>query len=140
MKRYPARQVQVWSDVTLAALERHGRTFFSRNPQAFFLNNVRHAVENGRTPPDWFVALQQCERRATGARGRENGNNAADIKFLSRIDSSTEDAAAVYEQVVSEMLAHFQSAGQPTHLAEQNARRFAGEYVGRAQSEKPRAG
>ncbi len=34
LNHYPAGQVQVWSDVTFAALERHGRTFFRKTPQA----------------------------------------------------------------------------------------------------------
>jgi len=38
--RFTVEQIQLWSDVTLAAIERKEPSFFRRNPQAFFMDNI----------------------------------------------------------------------------------------------------
>ncbi len=35
LRRFSIRQIQLWSDVTLAALEHKGREFFRRSPRRF---------------------------------------------------------------------------------------------------------
>ncbi|MBI3861102.1 MAG: hypothetical protein HY290_04320 [Planctomycetia bacterium] len=62
LRKYPTRLLQEWSDITLAARERFGATFFKRSPQAFFIDNVQHAALGDRTPPDWWQALRKAER------------------------------------------------------------------------------
>lgn len=64
LHKFNEHLVQQWSDVTLAALEHQGRTFFKRSPQAFFMHNVQQAAQGTRTPPDWWVELRKRERQA----------------------------------------------------------------------------
>jgi hypothetical protein len=83
IREYPGQLLQEWADVTLAALERHGKPFFTRSPQAFFIDNVRNAAAGRRTPPDWWHRLRKSEEIAGSrtARRNEQGSptTAADI-------------------------------------------------------------
>jgi hypothetical protein len=55
----------------LAAKERFGDAFFKRSPQAYFVDNVKHAAAGTRTPPDWWHELRKAEqRRRRSTRGR----------------------------------------------------------------------
>jgi hypothetical protein len=63
VRGYPIRLLQEWADITLAAIERHGRRFFKRSPQAYFIDNVRHAAAGQRTPPDWWHQLRKSEHQ-----------------------------------------------------------------------------
>ncbi|HBE69093.1 MAG TPA: hypothetical protein DDW52_13165 [Planctomycetaceae bacterium] len=53
--------VQEWADITLAAKERFGKKFFSRSPQAYFVDNAKQAALGKRTPPDWWHELRHSE-------------------------------------------------------------------------------
>jgi len=74
MKRYSSARIQLWADVTLAALETKGTGFFKKSPQAFFMNNIRAATDSCRTPPDWWLDLRKEEdrREATSDRRRRD--------------------------------------------------------------------
>lgn len=60
--KYPARLVEQWADITLAARERRGEGFFTTSPQAYFVDNLQQANVNRRTPPDWWHDLRRAER------------------------------------------------------------------------------
>ncbi len=68
LKKYPRPLVREWIDITAAARERFGRSFFTRSPQAFLVDNLRHAATSGRTPPDWWHELRSREREGTSPR------------------------------------------------------------------------
>ena len=68
LKKYPRPLVREWIDITAAARERFGRSFFTRSPQAFLVDNLRHAATAGRTPPDWWHELRRRERFGTPPR------------------------------------------------------------------------
>ena len=68
LKTYPRPLVREWLDITAAAGERFGRSFFTRSPQAFLVDNLRHAATAGRTPPDWWHELRRRERDGTPSR------------------------------------------------------------------------
>jgi hypothetical protein len=57
---FPHGAIEQWADITLAARERHGETFFKRSPQAYFLDNLKAAAAG--TPPDWWRELRKQER------------------------------------------------------------------------------
>ena len=59
LSRFRAHDVQVWSDVTLAALERKGRSFFQRSPQAFFMDSIQQAAKGHRTPPRLVLRITE---------------------------------------------------------------------------------
>lgn len=70
VSRFPQASVQLWADVTLAAMERKGASFFRRSPQAFFMDNVQESAAGRRTAPDWFLALRKEEEREQAERDR----------------------------------------------------------------------
>jgi hypothetical protein len=55
--------LQEWTDITLAARERFGSSFFKRSPAAYFLDNVKQAAAGRRTPPDWWHDVRKAEER-----------------------------------------------------------------------------
>lgn len=63
LRKYSVQLLQEWSDITLAAREHRGAGFFTRSPQAYFMDNVKHAAKGGRTPPDWWHELRKSEQR-----------------------------------------------------------------------------
>lgn len=73
LKRYPENLIQVWTDVTLAAMESKGPKFFRVSPQAFLMDNLKQAAAGRRTPPDWWHELRtrRNERAATHALNEE---------------------------------------------------------------------
>lgn len=111
--RYPARQVQLWSDVTLAALEHKGRTFFRRSPQAFFIDNIKKGSKGERTCPDWFLDLRKKEELNSGPRRKEpaggHGKQPASANGFRRAIEGT-DA----ERVVRDMLQSFHESPTKT--------------------------
>lgn len=120
LKEHPVDQIQLWVDVTLAAVERKGAAFFKRSPQAFFLDNVQRAAMGERTPPDWFLALRSAEQQQrTSSLSRMTGT-ASVFALPSPADEVTDLPA-----IISQMTAQFLAAGQPAVQAEQNARMFA---------------
>jgi hypothetical protein len=62
-RTFPHPLVQQWADITLAAREQHGKPFFRKSPQAYFMDNLRQAAEHGRTPPDWWWACKRAEEQ-----------------------------------------------------------------------------
>ncbi|MHC4880749.1 MAG: hypothetical protein ACYTGL_30210, partial [Planctomycetota bacterium] len=63
IREYPASLLRTWADVALAAKEHKGDSFFRKSPQAYFMDNVKHAAAGQRTPPDWFLEQQKAEKR-----------------------------------------------------------------------------
>ncbi len=57
------RLLAEWVDITLAARERFGETFFKRSPAAYFTDNVKAAAVGRRTPPDWWLDVRKEEQR-----------------------------------------------------------------------------
>lgn len=106
LSRYPARQIQLWSDVTLAALEHKGERFFRRSPQAFFMDNIKNASKGERTCPDWFLALRKEEELNSGPRRRTSSRTEAkNPGVVGGFRRAIEGTDA--EQVVRDMLGSF---------------------------------
>jgi len=81
LKSYPAGRIELWSDVTLAKLERDGARAFSVAPQAYLLDNLKHE----RTRPDWYLELKKQEH--------ERHRQAAVDKVLAGLDMDEVEAA-----------------------------------------------
>jgi len=113
LSRYSTDLVQQWVDITLAARERHGLSFFRKSPAAYFIDNLRHASQGKRTPPDWWHDLQRDESRRQADRCRQERSR----------HQATEPSDSV--GTLTEALARqFRSVGQSAELAGDNARRF----------------
>ena len=61
IRRYPNRLLEEWADITQAAKERFGSTFFRKSPMAFYVDSVSKAAAGTRTPPDWWHELRKAE-------------------------------------------------------------------------------
>ena len=76
VEKYPTRLLQEWADITLAAQERFGKSFFSRSPMAYFVHNVQEAAKGTRTPPDWWHDVRKEELRREAVRHRRRRQQA----------------------------------------------------------------
>lgn len=63
IRHFPQRLLAEWIDITQAALERFGTSFFRKSPMAFLVNSVTHAAKGSRTAPDWWLDLKRTELR-----------------------------------------------------------------------------
>jgi len=63
IRHYPQRLLSEWLDITQAALERKGSSFFSKSPMAFLVDSVKNAAAGNRTAPDWWLDIQKAESR-----------------------------------------------------------------------------
>ena len=140
LRRFKTEQIQIWSDVTLAAIERKGKRFFRRSPQAFFMDNIQKAVAGLRTPPDWFRELQKEEQRQMaeeGRRAREAKEPVAPKPSAAAktVEPSTNENSEL-QQIVTEMFSQFRAAGQSMVEAKRNAERFATEHARRERSDQ----
>ena len=69
LKTYDPKLIAECADMTLAAKERLGEGFFTKSPQAYFVDNLREQAAGRRTPPDWWRDLRQ-RGRTTALAGR----------------------------------------------------------------------
>jgi hypothetical protein len=130
LRQYSHELVRIWSDVTLAALERRGSGFFKRSAAAFLIDNLNAAQRGERTPPDWFLAIRKEEQAQLAKAGREVRvqESVSPGKGLkkSRSPSRALEQLTPGADAVRELTAHFVAAGQPPEIAKKNARRLAG--------------
>lgn len=136
---YSTERIQLWADVTLAAIEHKGKAFFRRSPQAFFMDNIRHAVADQRTPPDWFWAIRKHEQqrradRARKARSRQPLTSSRPLAETLQSTCGILDLKQNCDGIVARLTEHFMAAGQDEAAAKRNAQRFAKESAHPRQS------
>jgi hypothetical protein len=128
LRTYKPRVLREWADITLAARERNGETFFSKSAAAYFLDNVKHAAAGTRTAPDWWRQMrveelrkEQEQRQVDGLATAPNGD--AEAAFRRYLETEAKDA---YAQVLSDIRSQLTGAGadplDATERAEQLAR------------------
>jgi len=118
LNRFPSRLLREWIDITFAARERFGPSFFRKNPAAYLTDNLKHAVAGHRTPPDWWHELRKAEERA----------RVEIFQKRRRSESSQESlptrAIESVEEIQDTIFRQFRATGQSTGKARENARRF----------------
>jgi hypothetical protein len=130
VRKHPARILREWVDITLAARERFGPSFFRKSPQAYLIDNLKNAARGHRTPPDWWHALRRAE--ATVAERRTKQDPAPPVAMAGDSgDLAGRVPDPIFERVREEMLSCFLAAGQPRDVASRNAERFARKYLRR---------
>ena len=97
LKEFPRAAVREWLDITVAARERFGRAFFKRSPQAYLVDNLRHALASGRTPPEWWHELRSRERQ--GTREKPDPSPAVPPRSRPASPSQADRSAAVLRRV-----------------------------------------
>lgn len=122
--RYKTSLIQVWTDITLAAMEK-GADFFTRGPQAYFLDNIAKAAQGTRTPPDWWYEHRKAERKRLqepdptppGQRtpSRKPDGEHAFAEYL-RTEAREEFGA-----LIERLCAQYETAGQPRREAARHA-------------------
>jgi hypothetical protein len=121
IRQYPTGTLREWADITMAAQERFGPKYFKRCPAAFFVDNVKHAARNERTPPDWWHELRKEELRQEAESQRRK--RSAETKDRSTdLAMTAEDS---YHELMNQMFGHFLAAGQSEELARRNAEKCA---------------
>jgi hypothetical protein len=63
IRRFPARLLAEWADITQAAQERFGNDFFHKTPMAYLVDSLTKASTGNRTAPDWWHDLKRAENQ-----------------------------------------------------------------------------
>ncbi|AMV35099.1 hypothetical protein VN12_23435 [Pirellula sp. SH-Sr6A] len=61
--KFPPRLLAEWADITQAAIERFGVSYFHKSPMAYLVDSVTKAAQGTRTCPDWWQDLKRAERQ-----------------------------------------------------------------------------
>ncbi len=135
--QYSPRLIEQWADITLAARDRQGNSFFTNSPQAYFIDNLKAAKESRRTPPDWWHELRKQEL----ARQREQERSKAQL-FRSEDDAFEEylrdEAREAFDCVMSRLVDDLQKAGRSVNDCQEQARQFTrAHFLNRFRQEHP---
>ncbi len=127
LRDYRAHLICEWADITLAARERHGETFFSKSAAAYFLDNIRHAAAGTRSAPDWWRDLRREELRRQREADRDQmetasgfGEDAEEPAFRTYLEGEAREA---FEQVTSRLVKDLTDHGK-THQEATEASRY----------------
>jgi hypothetical protein len=127
LRDYRAYLIREWADITLAARERHGATFFSKSAAAYFLDNIRHAAAGTRSAPDWWRDLRREEMRRQSEADRDQMETARgfcgdveEIAFRAYLEG---EARVAFEQVTSRLVNDLTEHGK-THQEAMEASRY----------------
>lgn len=121
---YDPRLIAECADMTLAARERFGESFFTNSPAAYFMDNLQQQAKGQRTIPDWWRTLRSEEerRRRKSARTEHAADDRTEREFKTYIETEARDA---FDRVMQQVFQSFQTAGQPDAAARDRARELA---------------
>lgn len=121
--KHPYKLIQLWSDITLAAVEQ-GR--IKTSPQAFFTYYLNRANNGQSTPPDWW---HDSERQRRGeelaqrkARGPTQTPLGEGIGFQQYLDG---EAKVAFQAIMDQLERDMRNAGRSRGEAESIAREHA---------------
>lgn len=114
---YDRHLVREWIDITLAAKERYGMSFFKRSPAAYLRYYLQRAAAGKDGPPDWWLEIRKAEDRARAERARKR-------RSTQDPDQLPRKAMDSLDNVRDDIFHQFLAAGQSKTLAAENARRF----------------
>lgn len=116
LSRFKKQLVGQWVDITLAAIERSGMSYFRISPAAFLVDNLNHASKGMRTPPDWWHDIRRAEARKRGdiARDKRKAKRNGAI-------SLPEKAIASLDDLQDSIFDTFMTTGQSQSLARHNS-------------------
>ena len=120
LAKFSIPMLNEWVDVTLAAMERFGSSFFTKSPAAYLVDNLNNAAKGTRLPPDWWHDIRRAEERARAKTAREKRleNKPEKSKSL------PEKAIASLDDLQGTVFDHFLSGGQSEQIAKANSKRF----------------
>lgn len=123
LKQYPAKLVQLWSDITLAAGEQKR---IGTSPQAFFHYYLRRAADGRSTPPDWWRDIERQRRKEEHEQRRARAgirfDSESELTFQQYIEGEAHEA---FHSVMLQLKADLVHAGRSAHEAEDFAKEQA---------------
>jgi hypothetical protein len=123
LRTFKSHVVAQCADITLAAQERFGESFFKQSPQAHFMDNVKHFADGTRTPPDWWRELKKHEElQRRNASTRIAPDDAFEAEFEEYLQTEARDA---FERVMQRIFTDFKAVGQSDPDARENAQHHA---------------
>jgi len=137
LKSFDSRHIAECADMTLAAKERFGGTFFKKSPQAYFIDNLKAQATRNRTPPDWWQEMRKEEERR---RWQANHEGRTPSK---RFDEAFEaylktEAREAFDRVMDRVFQDLKAGGQTEADARQNAVHFTRmHFANRFRAEHP---
>lgn len=117
LRKHPARCVREWIDITLAAQERFGPSFFKRSPVAYLLDNLQKSQSAGRTPPNWWHDIRKQEERRQATSDRRRGS--APLSAMAQCNRSA------FEKIRRDVFQQLRTAGLEAPAALREATRRA---------------
>ena len=122
LRQYDAKLVAECADITLAAKERRGEKFFTRSPQAYFIDHLREQAAGRRTPPDWWRELRKEEERRRWQADHDESNANATRKFDEAFNTYLKtEARDAFSRVMDRIFQDLRAAGQTDAEARSNA-------------------
>lgn len=92
VKSFSVPMLREWADITLAAMLQKDRKFIRKSPQAYFVDNIKHAAAGTRTPPDWWHELKKRERDTSQRpRSPSSPERIIDPSLLDRLPDQIEE-------------------------------------------------
>jgi hypothetical protein len=139
LKTYDSKLVADCADMTLAAKERLGESFFTKSPQAYFIDNLREQATGKRTPPDWWRELRKEEERRRWQADRNDRDAHADRAFETAFDTYLKtEAREAFDRVMNRIFQNLKTDGQPESEARTNAEYLTRTHlIGRFRAEHP---
>ena len=133
IRTYRPQVIQVWADITLAAMERPPG-FFKVSPQAYFIDNVEQASRGTRTPPDWWYEHRkeeerrefQSKRQILDLAGRPDETDDEERAFEDYLKS---EGRAALAEILERLVHGYQAAGQSAGEAARNAAETARSHL-----------
>ena len=119
LRQFPHDRIREWVDITLAARERFGATFFKRSPMAYLIDNLKKSTSDGRTPPDWWHDIRKAEEKKQDSLTRQQAMTAVPSS------SSETGGRQVFEQVRNDLVTAYLAAGLDDATALREASREA---------------
>ncbi len=121
--KYPAKLIQLWSDITLAAVEQ-GRV--GSSPQAFFTYYIQRANDGLSTPPDWWRDIERQRRNQEAAQRQERATmqtlREEGISFENYLETEAKEAFhKVMKQLESDLINAGKSRGEAESFAREHA-------------------
>ncbi len=124
LREYPHSVLREWADITLAARERFGDTFFKTSKQAYFIDNVKHAATGTRTAPDWWHDVRKAEERRVQAEHRSRRESETE-----QPEELSENQQAMFDQIAEQLFQQFRATGQSEMAARNSAVKLARQHV-----------
>jgi len=137
LRRYPPRLLREWADITLAARERFGEAGFTRSPQAYFVDNVKHAAAGNRTPPDWWHEVRKAERTALEKRLAPVICGIGDTNEIDDGVQLVDESRQLHEKVRADLFSDFLATGATYADAAAKADRLARHHVRKRPASTP---